>query len=160
MDRAALIDEYERGADSLSRGLDGLTKDDLLAYPVPGTWSIQEIAIHLMDSDLIGSDRMKRTIAENRPSLLGYDENAFIKQLRYDLQDVRAAAEIFAANRRLFAVVLRAQPAEGFERVGVHSERGPETLEQQIGKYIKHLEHHLSFLHKKRGLLGKPMKGS
>jgi hypothetical protein len=160
VDRAALIDEYERGADALSRGLEGLAKDDLLAYPVPGTWSIQEIAIHLMDSDLIGADRMKRTIAENRPSLLGYDENAFIKHLRYDLQDVRAAAEMFAANRRLFAVVLRAQPADAFDRVGIHSERGPETLEQQIGKYIKHLEHHLSFLHKKRGLLGKPLKGT
>jgi DinB superfamily len=158
VDHSALIDQYEAGADVLARGLEGLTNADLLAYPVPGTWSIQEIAIHLMDSDLIGSDRMKRTIAEERPSLLGYDENAFVKNLRYDLQDVHAAAAIFAANRRLFTVVLRAIPADAFARIGVHNENGPETLEHQLKKYIKHLEHHMTFLWKKRALLGKALE--
>ena len=160
MDRTALIDEYARGADAVTRGVEGLSRDELLAYPVPGTWSIQEIAIHLMDSDLIGADRMKRTIAENRPSLLGYDENAFIKNLHYDLQDARAAGEIFAANRRLFTVVLRALPEEAFSRVGVHSEAGPQTLEVLIAKYVKHLEHHMTFLRKKRAMLGKPIDGT
>jgi hypothetical protein len=157
VDHAALIDQYEAGGDALTRSLEGLTKDDLLAYPIPGTWSIQEIVVHLMDSDLIGSDRMKRTIAEKQPSLLGYDENAFAKNLRYDLQDVNAAAALFAANRRLFSVVLRSIPTEAFSRVGIHSENGPETLEHQLKKYIKHLEHHLSFVVKKRALLGKPL---
>jgi hypothetical protein len=160
VDRAALIDEYERGADAVTRGVEGLTRDELLSYPVPGTWSIQEIAVHLMDSDLIGADRMKRTIAENRPSNLGYDENAFIKHLRYDLQDARTAGEIFAANRRLFTVVLRALPDEAFSRVGVHNENGPETLETQLGKYVKHLEHHMTFLRRKRAMLGKPLSGA
>jgi uncharacterized damage-inducible protein DinB len=155
VDHSALIDQYEAGADVLARALEGLTKDDLLACPVPGTWSIQEIAIHLMDSDLIGADRMKRTIAEDRPSLLGYDENAFVKNLRYDLQDANAAAAIFAANRRLFAGVLRTIPTEAFSRIGVHNENGPETLETQLKKYIKHLEHHMTFLWKKRSMLGK-----
>jgi hypothetical protein len=158
VDYAALIDDYERGADLLPRALDGLSRDDLLAYPIPGTWSIQEIAIHLMDSDLIGADRMKRTIAEERPSLLGYDENAFVKNLRYDQQDVDAAAAIFATNRKLFATVLRTLPSEAFARVGIHSENGPEPLERQIKKYVKHLEHHLTFLLKKRALLGKPLE--
>ena len=157
MDHSALIEQYEAGADVLERGLEGLSKDDLLAYPVPGTWSIQEIAIHLMDSDLIGADRMKRTIAEDRPSLLGYDENAFVKNLRYDVQDVHASAAIFAANRRLFALVLRTIPTKAFARIGVHNENGPETLETQLKKYIKHLEHHMTFLRKKRALLGKPL---
>ena len=157
MDHSALIDQYEAGADALAKALEGLSKEDLLAYPVPGTWSIQEIAIHLMDSDLIGSDRMNRTIAEEKPSILGYNETLFVKNLRYDLQDVHAAAAIFAANRRLFATVLRAIPTEAFARIGVHNENGPETLETQLKKYIKHLEHHLTFLRKKRSMLGKPM---
>jgi uncharacterized damage-inducible protein DinB len=158
VDRAALIDEYEQGAGKLSRYLEGLSRAELLAYPVPGAWSIQEIALHLADSDLIGVDRMKRTIAMERPSLLGYDESAFVKHLRYDLQDVDAAVALFAVNRRQFAVVLRAIPEEAFQRIGVHSENGPETLEQQVKKYIKHLDHHLSFVRTKRGLLGNPLK--
>jgi hypothetical protein len=47
------------------------------AFPVPGTWSIQQIVLHMMDSDLIASDRMKRVIAEDRPTLIGYNETAF-----------------------------------------------------------------------------------
>ena len=38
----------------------------MLAFPIPGTWSIQQIIMHLMDSDLIASDRMNfaKVIAE------------------------------------------------------------------------------------------------
>jgi len=46
----------------------------LLAVPVPGTWSLQQIAIHMMDSDLIASDRMKRIASMDKPLLCGYDE--------------------------------------------------------------------------------------
>jgi len=156
MNYAALIDQYEQGADELTRSLEGLTRDDLFAHPAAG-WSIQEIVIHMMDSDLIGADRMKRTIAEERPSLLGYDETAFAKHLHYELQDARAAAAVFAANRKLFAVVLRALPPETFDRFGMHSERGRETLGELLEGYVQHLEHHLDFLRKKRALLGKPL---
>lgn len=82
MDRS-LIDQYEKGSDDLRMAVRGLQRDDLLAYPVPGTWSIQEIVIHLMDSDLISADRMKRIIAEENPSLIGFDESRFVKNLFY-----------------------------------------------------------------------------
>ena len=36
------------------KAIQGLDRADLLAFPVPGTWSIQQIVLHMMDSDLIG----------------------------------------------------------------------------------------------------------
>src|SRR5262245_48318339 len=73
MDRS-LIEEYARGATRPAEAIAGLTPSQLNAEPVPGTWSIQQIVLHLMDSDLVGSDRMKRVIAEREPQLIGYDE--------------------------------------------------------------------------------------
>ena len=83
-----LIEQFERGGEQLSLAIRGLTREDLICFPIPGKWSIQQVVIHLMDSDLIGSDRMKRTIAEENPTLLGYDQSKFADRLYYHDQSV------------------------------------------------------------------------
>ncbi len=45
MDRQ-LIEQYAQGGQQMTRAFAGLTKDDLLSEPVPGTWSLQQIAVH------------------------------------------------------------------------------------------------------------------
>ena len=35
------------------------------AYPIAGTWSIAELVAHVLDSDLVFADRIKRLIAED-----------------------------------------------------------------------------------------------
>src|SRR4051794_29383596 len=134
MDRA-LIDRYAAGALLPAKAIEGLSRADLLATPVPGRWSTQQVIIHLMDSDLVGTDRMKRVIAEERPLLMGYNETAFVKNLFYDKQDAAVACEIFAKNRAMMAEILRSLPDEAFQRTGVHSERGLETLEHFVKGY-------------------------
>jgi len=152
------IERYEQGGQELKDAIAGLSQTDLTAFPVPGTWSIQQIVIHLVDSDLIGADRMKRIIAEDRPELLGYDQNRFVAALFYQEQLIEDAVKIFDLNRRQFARVLHRLPAEAFERTGTHSERGVVTLGQQLHGYCDHLDHHLNFVQQKRQLLGKPLQ--
>jgi uncharacterized damage-inducible protein DinB len=151
------IDEYGAGAEALGRAIAGLTREDLVAYPVPGTWSIQQIVLHLMDSDLIASDRMKRVIAEENPTLIGFDESAFARGLFYDQLDASLAADVFAKNRLLTAEILRRLPDAAFERFGTHNERGRVTLADLLQTMVGHLDHHLGFLREKRRLLGKPL---
>jgi DinB superfamily len=156
MDRS-MIEQYEAGAGVPSGAIRGLSGEELDAQPVPGTWSIREIVVHLMDSDLVGSERMKRVIAMEEPSLLGYDETAFARALDYGSTDVGLASEVFALNRKLTARILRGLPDRAFDRVGHHSERGPETLRDLVEGYVGHLEHHMTFVRRKRELLGKPL---
>jgi len=156
MDRT-MIERYAAGANVPAEAIRGLSAADLNAFPVPGTWSIQQIIIHLMDSDLIGSDRMKRIAAEEMPQLIGYDETAFAKRLGYDKLDPVQACEVFRLNRLLTATVLRNLPDQAFARAGMHSERGRETLELLVKDYTEHLDHHMKFLKEKRRLLGKPL---
>ena len=157
MDRT-LVEKYAAGAAVPGEAIRGLTAAELNAFPVPGSWSIQQIIIHLMDSDLIGSDRMKRVAAENSPpQLIGYDETAFAKNLHYEKLDPVQACEVFKMNRLLTAMVLRNLPDAAFARHGMHSERGRETLEELIVGYTEHVDHHMKFLKEKRKLLGKPL---
>jgi hypothetical protein len=156
MDRQ-IIELYAQGASTLRKGVAGLTKEELNSFPVPGTWSIQQIVLHLTDSDLVASDRMKRVIAMEKPLLIGYDETAFSKNLFYEEQDVQLASELFEKNRLLTAEILRRLPDSAFERVGQHNERGEISLAQFVSGYVDHLAHHMKFLHEKRALLSKPM---
>ena len=150
-----LIEQYAAGADAPAKAIAGLGKADLLAFPVPGTWSIQQIILHLMDSDLIASDRMKRIAAEEKPTLVGFDETAFVKSLGYEHLSAQDAVDIFRLNRLMTAEILRRLPDEAFQRTGRHTERGDVSLEQLLSLFVWHLDHHLMFVREKRQLLGK-----
>jgi uncharacterized damage-inducible protein DinB len=156
LDRS-IIDKYQSGGEQLALSIRGLTREDLLAVPTSGKWSTQQVVIHLLDSDLISADRMKRTIAEENPSLLGYDESKFVQNLFYNEQDATQAVKVVDLNRKLFAAVLRKLPDAAFERAATHNERGRLTLAQQLTGAVNHLEHHLKFIHEKRAAMGKEM---
>jgi uncharacterized damage-inducible protein DinB len=155
---AALIDHYEAQSKTLRQAVAGLLPADLNAFPVKGTWSIQQIMVHVMDSDLIWTDRTKRIIAEENPSLIGYDESKFTSALHYDLWSIEDVLTIFELNRRNFARVLRLIPDSALERKGMHSERGEIHLRDMVPHLIEHVEHHLKFIRQKRQLLGKALK--
>lgn len=154
MDRT-LIDRYRADADLPLRGIAGLTDAELDARPIPNTWSIRQIVLHLMDADLIASDRIKRVLAEHLPLLCAFDENAFVTRLDYVRLDAAAAAEIFRLNRHLTASLLSQQPDAAFERVGIHTERGRVTAAELVADYVQHLDGHMQHLWRKRELLGK-----
>ena len=152
---ASRIQAYAAGASLPAAAIAGLNAAELDASPIPGTWSIRQIVLHLADSDLIASERMKRVIAEENPTLMAYDENAFVRNLGYHYLDPHAACELFRLNRLLTADILARQPPQAFARQGRHSEKGMVTLGDLVESYIEHLAHHLKFLHQKRSLLGK-----
>ncbi len=153
----ALIDRFEQGGTKLRDSLAGLTEAELVAFPIAGTWSIQQIAIHLQDAELVAVDRMKRIIAEEKPLLVGFDENQFVANLEYNSQSAADAGTIVELARRNMAKVLRKQPESAWSRFGIHTERGKMTLAEILEMYTNHLERHLKFLHEKRAKLGKPL---
>ena len=113
-----------------------------------------ENAVHLLDSDLASTHRMRRIVAEECPLLVAYDENAFIARLPSADADLVEVLDLFEANRRFTARWLRSLPAEAFSRVGIHTQRGKVTLLQIVEIYSNHVGHHLEFVAQKRRNLG------
>ena len=151
-----MIDAYVAGASALRHAVRGMSREQLRARPVPGKWSTLEVICHLADFEPILADRMKRVIAEERPTLLGADENRFQAALAYQERDADEELAIIEQTRRQMARILRTLDPEGWARVGVHSERGPRTLEQLVTGATNHIPHHVKFIHDKRRALGLP----
>jgi uncharacterized damage-inducible protein DinB len=155
MDYSSLIDRFEAGGQKVREAIAGLSRQDLLAFPVSGMWSIQQVVIHLQDAELVAIDRMKRIIAEDKPLLVAWDENEFVKNLSYEEQSAEDAAQTLDLARRQMARILRKLPDTAWSRFGIHSERGKVTLGEQLEMYTNHLERHLKFAQEKRAKLGK-----
>ena len=158
---AGIIDHYEAGGEKLNGALSGLSREDLLWQPQDpalGRWSIQQIVMHLRDSDLIWCNRMKSMIAEENPAFLGYDESKFSQRLLAEEQDAAGAVRLFDLNRRQLSRVLRKLPESAFSRTGQHNERGTITLGQSLQWMVEHVDHHIAFIRRKRDKLGKLWK--
>jgi hypothetical protein len=151
---APIIDRFLAGGQTLRRAVAGMTREQLLSRPVPGKWSTLEVVCHLADSEMAWAHRIKCVIAEDRPLLIGYDESRFAAGLAYHERDLEEELTLFEQMRGQMARILRALPAVAWSRVGVHSERGLITLEQQVKVLADHVPHHLKFIREKRQVLG------
>src|SRR5438128_1888651 len=149
-----LIDSYLAGPQTLRQAVAGMSREQLLARPVPGKWSTLEVVCHLADFDPILADRMKRVIAEEKPTLIGADENRFAAALGYHDRDLEEELAIIEKTRQQLARILRKLPAQALSRTGMHNERGERTLEQLLTTTISHIPHHVKFIHEKRKALG------
>ena len=148
------IASYESGPAKVRAACAGLTEEMLNRRVGPGEWSIMENAVHLVDSDLASTHRMRRIVAEDCPLLVAYDENLFIARLPSDRADLAEVLDLFEANRRFTVRWLRTLPNEAFARVGVHTQRGKVSLQQIVEIYAHHVDHHLGFVAQKRRNLG------
>lgn len=150
----AAIADYAAGPARLRAACAGLTDAQLARRIGPGAWSVVENAVHLLDSDLASTHRMRRIVAEENPLLVAYDENAFIARLPAADADLGEILDLFDANRRFTARWLRTLPLEAFARTGIHTQRGRIRLLDVVELYARHVGHHLAFVAEKRRNLG------
>src|SRR5437660_12597245 len=115
MPLAQLIDDYLGGPKTLRQAVAGMSRDQLLARPIAGKWSTLEVVCHLADFDPILADRMKRVIAEEKPSLVGADENRFAAALAYHDRDLDEELTIIDRTRSQIARILRKLPEQALE---------------------------------------------
>jgi hypothetical protein len=154
MDQAALIDDYLASAVRLRASVAGLSPEQLKQRPIDGKWSTLEVVCHLADFEIVVADRIKSTIAEDKPHLPGRDEKLFAARLHYHDRDVENELALVDAIHRQVATILRRLEPDDFQRVGVHSEAGPLTLDALVARATGHIAHHLKFVEEKRRAMG------
>ena len=123
---------------SLRQSVHGLSTHQLGEPEAPGKWAIRDVLQHLADSELVWGYRLRMVLAHDRPAITGYDQDLWAKQLRYDDADVEEAIQDFAQLRQSNLRLLRRMPPAAFKRVGVHSERGEESVEHMMRLYAGH----------------------
>ena len=131
--------EVMRGTPAaLGHATRGLSPEQLSRREAPGKWSIRMVARHLADAELVGGFRYRMVLAEDGPTLPGYDQDAWANNLHYDSADLEQSLASFASLRAAnLALLERATPAD-LRRYMVHAERGNESLEFMMRIYAGH----------------------
>jgi hypothetical protein len=150
---ADLIAAYEQGIADVRAAVAGMTAEQARSRPIPGKWSTLEVVAHLVDTEIYYTDRIERTIALERPLLLGVDERPYPERLNYQAFDLAEQLDLFTALRRHGTRILRLQPPESWLRVAVHSETGVVSLRQLVLQAVRHVRHHLPFIAEKRAAM-------
>src|SRR6476660_1882881 len=120
---------------ALARSIEGLSPHQLRTPERPGKWSIGQILQHLADSEVVSAWRLRLILAQDRPPLTGYDQDLWADRLHYDQANPSDAVELFTVLRRANLRLLDGASPTELKRVGLHAERGEESLEHLARLY-------------------------
>jgi hypothetical protein len=148
-EREALIDQYEDGYRVVAAALEGITDAELEAREAPGEWCPREIAHHLADSEMTSAVRLRLLIAEDAPTIIGYDQDAFVSSL-FPERPIEPSLAAFQAARAATTPILRRLSEEQWQRAGTHSESGHYTVEDWLQIYGVHAHDHADQIRRAR----------
>jgi hypothetical protein len=130
----------------LRRAVEGVSPVQIAEREAPGKWSMRQVMQHLADSELVWGYRLRLVLAQDRPELKGYDQDLWADRLRYHEADAARAVDEFSVLRRANLRLLQSASAADLKRVGVHAERGEESVEHMVRLYAGHDLLHLTQL--------------
>lgn len=139
---------------ALEQAIAGLSSEALRAPEASGKWSITQVLQHLADSDLVWGWRVRLILSQDRPPITGYDQDLWAERLHYADADPHEALATFSVLRRDSVRLIERASAADLQRVGVHSERGEESVGYLIRLYAGHDLLHLNQVSRIRRALG------
>jgi DinB superfamily len=138
----ALLERYRRAPELLAALLTGVYGEEEDFLTAPGKWSIRQIVAHLADTELVAAHRFRQVIAEENPTLIAFNQEAWAVHLDYARRKPKQSLETFRRLRAENYDLLKELPADAFARAGNHNERGRLTLGQMVEGFANHAESH------------------
>jgi hypothetical protein len=114
--------------------------------PAAGEWSAIEVVGHMIDKMWIWTSRVEHLMAEERPALPAYDQDALVREHDYQHADPEGLFEQLRQACERFASLIERVPVSALGREGVHEEFGPITLRQCISYPLEASPEHLKQL--------------
>jgi hypothetical protein len=112
----------------LAERTQGMEDQTLRRPEAPGKWSVIQVIQHLADSELVFGFRMRMVLTEDRPPLQGYDQDIWASELGYGDAQLDLALWQLRGLRIPNLRLCRTLSQKQLDRVGIHSERGPESV--------------------------------
>jgi uncharacterized damage-inducible protein DinB len=132
----------------------GLTDAAASTPEAPGKWSVRHVLQHLADSEVVWAWRMRLVLAQTRPAITGYDQDLWAERLGYDAGPIDEALEMFRVLRRSNLRLIERATPDDLARVGVHAERGEESVAHMMRLYAGHDLLHLQQIARIRRAVG------
>ncbi|HEX7337806.1 MAG TPA: DinB family protein [Gemmatimonadales bacterium] len=112
----------------LAERTQGIGEATLRQPEAPGKWSVVHVVQHLADSELVFGFRLRMILTQDEPELVGYDQDRWAHALGYQDVPLDLALGQLRGLRTPHLRLARALTPRQLERVGRHSERGPESV--------------------------------
>lgn len=141
-EREAFLERYETGPALLRAAWSSLPREARQWRPAPGKWSAHEVVVHCADSEAYAHTRIRQLLADPKPLIVGYDENAWARTFDYHAHDPEVALRTIEAVRDNTIACLRRLPDSAFGKLGTHTESGSYGDADWFRIYAEHLEIH------------------
>lgn len=126
----------------------GATPAQLTWTSSPSRWSITQIVAHLADAEIVGAWRFRLVLGQDQVPLQAYDQNEWESSFHYEQVPPAESLALFAALRGATLRILRVVDPKRQQHVGLHAERGPESIHQLTVIYAGHDLNHISQIEK------------
>ena len=148
--RAELIARYRSGHAVIAKSLAGIDEAGLDARPADDGWTPREVVHHTADSEMTSAIRLRRLIAEDNPTIVGYDGDAFADRLHYTDRPIEPALEAIAGARSTTVQILERLTEAEWARTGTHTESGSYGVERWLEIYAFHCDEHADQIRRAR----------
>jgi hypothetical protein len=151
--RAAAMRAIAELPEKMSAAVAGLNDAQLDTPYREGGWTVRQVVHHVVDSHMNAYVRCKLMVTETDPPLKAYNEKVWA-ELPDSKLPVSLSLSIIDGLHRRWSALLESLSPEDFARTGIHSERGPitiDTLMQIYGWHCRHHVAHITELRKRQG---------
>jgi hypothetical protein len=134
----------ERTPRRIRKLVKGLKKKQLRQQPATGKWSIAQIIAHLADAEVTGAFRLRMMVSQSGSPILAYDQDAWANAMKYGKADVEEKIGLFTSVRNSQLAIWKSLNEDDWEKFGLHTERGKETVERFAQLHAGHDINHLN----------------
>lgn len=152
--RRELISRIERTPDRLREAVAGLNAEQLDTPYRPGGWTVRQLVHHVPDSHLNAYTRFKLALTEDEPTIKTYDEGRWAELPDSRSVPIEVSLALLENLHRRWVALLRALPEADFRKTLRHPEWGQMTLDQILGLYAWHGDHHVAHVTSLRQRMG------
>ena len=118
-------------------------------------WTIRQVINHCADSHMNSLTRFKLALTEDRPIIKPYFEERWAELADSKKMPIAPALNILDGIHQRWTVLLNDLTNEQLERSFIHPERGKEfRLDENIGIYAWHCNHHLAHIIRLKSRMG------
>jgi hypothetical protein len=129
---------------ALRAKLHTISDADLRIRPTPSRWSVLEQVVHLSDVEIVVGYRVRTILgAEDGVTIQGFDQDKWQTALNYNGQSLDAALNAFEAARKNNVALYRSLTEAEWNKYGMHSERGKESVRDIVVLSAGHDVNHI-----------------
>ena len=142
-----LMDRFAGAPEAVADKVRSLSKEQMTYRPFPEAWTIHEHLVHLADSEINGSVRLRKILAESGVAVDMFDQAKWVASLSYHSQPADRALTLFRLLRETALDLLRAAPEAAWDsNYVIHPERGRLSLRNWLAMYVEHSDTHLQYI--------------